>query len=88
VVACGQEEPPRGWISSDYGQRQPAPALVLGAAATLPWRMLTLLVPDAEGLTSPPEASAIVDPRGRPIGVHFEPPRRSVRLDDRAIVIT
>jgi hypothetical protein len=87
TVACGELEPIRGWISPDYGQRQPAPALVISAAATLPWRALTLLLPDGVGASSPPRVTPTCDGEGRPDGVTFEPPRRSVRVDARTVVI-
>jgi hypothetical protein len=87
-LECGALDPIRGWASSDYGQRQPAPRLSYASHATLPWRALTLLLPDAEGLASPPVVTPVYDYQGRPTGLTFEHPRRSVRLDDRAVVIT
>jgi len=87
-LTCGAQDPIRGWTSSDYGQRQPAPMLAYAVQATLPWRALTLLVPDSEGLAAPPPMTPLFDVVGRPTGVTFEPPRRSVRLDGSAIVIT
>ena len=62
--------------------------LVYASRATLPWRALTLLLPDSEGLASPPLVTPLFDDDGRPTGLTFERPRRSVRLDDRAVVIT
>jgi hypothetical protein len=84
----GELNPIRGWTSSDYGQRQPAPMLVYASRATLPWRALTLLLPDSEGLASPPLVTPLFDDDGRPTGLTFERPRRSVRIDERAVVIT
>jgi hypothetical protein len=87
MLSCGDREPIRGWVSSDYGQRQPAPALVVSAAATLPWRALTLLVPDGAGMPSPPLVAPTYDADGWPDGVTFEPPRKSVRVGERTVVI-
>ena len=87
MLACGEREPIRGWVSPDYGQRQPAPALVISAAVALPWRALTLLVPDSTGVLSPPRVTPTFDAEGRPDGVTFEPPGKSVRVDERTVVI-
>jgi len=87
-VACGTREPLRGWVSSNYGLRQPAPVLTYSGAVALPSRTITLLLPDSNNLTLPPIATPVFDDDHRPAGVMFEPPRRSVRIDDRAVVIT
>jgi hypothetical protein len=44
-IHTGTIDPPAGWISPDYGQRVPAPKLVVSARAALPFRVVTLLVP-------------------------------------------
>jgi Heparinase II/III-like protein/Heparinase II/III N-terminus len=87
-LKCGEADPIRGWVSSDYGQRQPAPMLVYSSIVTLPWRTLTLLLPDSEGFAAPPVVTPVYDEEGRPTGLTFEPPRRSVRVEDRTVVIT
>jgi hypothetical protein len=87
-LECGAQEPLRGWVSSKYGQRQPAPVLTYSGTVPLPARTITLLVPDSKNLTSPPIATPVFDDDHRPTGVMFEPPRRSVRIDDRAVVTT
>jgi hypothetical protein len=88
ALSSGEEAPIRGWTSSDYGRREPAPALVFTAEASLPWRILTLLVPDPGGSQTPPPAVTFFDRSGRPAGVTFDRPRRSARVDDQAVVIT
>jgi uncharacterized heparinase superfamily protein len=87
LLECGAQEPMRGWTSSEYGQREPAPMLAYSSQVTLPWRTLTLLLPDSHGLTSPPAVTPVFDDEGRPTGLTFEPPRRSVRVDDRIVVL-
>ncbi|HEY6360386.1 MAG TPA: alginate lyase family protein [Vicinamibacterales bacterium] len=79
--------PIRGWISRDYGQRQPAPMLIYSFAVALPWRIVTLLLPDRQGAASPPRVRAIYDEAGRPAGVAFDRPRRTVRFDDEAVCV-
>jgi len=51
----GQTAPMLGWISTDYGQRRPAPQLLCTATALLPLRIATLLVPAEHALCAPPE---------------------------------
>ena len=78
-VACGELNPIRGWVSADYGVRQPAPMLIYSSTATAPWRALTLLLPDTQRLPTPPAVIPIHDGQ-RPIGFDLAPPLRSVRL--------
>jgi hypothetical protein len=82
----GELSPVFGWISREYGQREPAPMLIYSFAVALPWRMLTLLLPDRR-LATPPAVRAIYDESGRPEGIAFERPRRVVRVDERAVSV-
>lgn len=86
-LTCGAVAPIRGWISREYGQRQPAPMLIYSFAVALPWRIVTLLLPDRQGAASPPGVRAIYDDAGLPTGVAFERPRRVVRFDDKAVSV-
>jgi uncharacterized heparinase superfamily protein len=86
-LTCGATAPIRGWISRDYGQRRPAPMLIYSFAVALPWRIVTLLLPDRQGAATPPGVRAIYDDAGLPTGVAFERPRRVVRFDDRAVSV-
>jgi Heparinase II/III-like protein/Heparinase II/III N-terminus len=43
----GDLDPICGWVSRDYGQRAPAPMLVYSTTASLPLRIVTMLVPFA-----------------------------------------
>lgn len=46
AIKTGELHPKRGWISTRYGQKQPAPALVCSTAAEqLPVRIVTVLFP-------------------------------------------
>ena len=40
----GSCQPMEGWVSPDYGQRQPAPVIVYSTTAPLPLRIVTLLL--------------------------------------------
>ena len=44
-VIAGGTSPAAGWISRDYGQREPAPLLIYRATTRLPLRIATLLLP-------------------------------------------
>jgi hypothetical protein len=61
--------------------------LIYSYTVALPWRILTLLLPDRQGGTTPPAARAIHDAAGLPTGVAFERPRRVVRFDDQAVSV-
>ena len=87
ALKYGELSPIRGWISREYGDRQPAPMLIYSFAVALPWRIVTLLLPDRQGQASPPAVRAIHDDAGRPTGLAFERPRRVVRFDDHEVSV-
>jgi hypothetical protein len=88
VISCGELDPPRGWVSADYGQREPAPAVRFTADAQLPWRAMTLLVAVAGSAAEPPAVIEVRDSQGRPSGVRFETTGRSVHVDDEHVVVS
>jgi len=81
ALRSGDRDPIRGWIAPDYGQREPAPALIVSTTAGLPQRTLTLLLPDQHGSSTPPDVHAMFDGDGMPVGVTFARLRESVRFD-------
>jgi heparinase II/III-like protein len=83
----GELRPIRGWVAPDYGQRLAAPTLVYGITSALPCRVLTLLLPDAQALSSPPAVRLIYDAQGLPAGLLFERSGESVRVDERAVLV-
>jgi hypothetical protein len=60
--------------------------LVYSCAVALPWRMVTLLLPDPQGLSQPPSVKPILDDAGVPTGLAFDRTHQSVRFDDFAVV--
>jgi uncharacterized heparinase superfamily protein len=86
-LKSGELMPPRGWISREYGERHPAPMLIYSFTVALPWRIVTLLLPDRQGQVSPPAVRGLYDDAGLPIGIAFERPRRVVRFDDQAVSV-
>jgi hypothetical protein len=59
TLHCGEVNPPRGWISEDYGRRTAAPLLSYTARVPMPWRMVTFLMPAAAGSEAPPACPAV-----------------------------
>lgn len=47
-IVTGRINPPRGWVSEDYGQRTPAPALIYSAHVQLPATIVTILQPESD----------------------------------------
>jgi hypothetical protein len=58
-VIAGATRPIGGWYSADYGQRQPAPALVYTTTSRLPLRIATLLYPATTDIAEPPAVAAM-----------------------------
>jgi hypothetical protein len=88
VISCGELEPPRGWISTAYGQREPAPAVTFRADVPLPLRAITLLVAVAGASNEPPAVIEVRDAHGRPSGVQFASTQRSLRVEDDDVVLS
>jgi Heparinase II/III-like protein/Heparinase II/III N-terminus len=84
-VKNGELAPIRGWVSADYGQRTPAPLLVFSASAPLPWRSITLLMPQHGDRSSVPSVSALFDDHHLPIGIELEDRAESIFADDSDI---
>ena len=87
AVKCGEPAPICGWIAPEFTRLSPAPMLIYSFAVALPWRIVTLLLPDRQGLSTPPGVRPIYDTGGLPHGFVFERPRRLVRFDDQAVVV-
>jgi hypothetical protein len=87
ALKCGEPSPTRGWISPEFARLSPAPMLIYSFAVALPWRIVTLLLPDRQGLSAPPAVRPLYDDGGLPHGFVFERPRRVVRFDDRAVLV-
>ena len=61
--------------------------LIYSFAVALPWRIVTLLLPDRQGSTAPPAVRGLYDDAGLPTGIAFDRPRRVVRFDDQAVSV-
>ena len=87
AIKSGEPAPTRGWISPEFARLSPAPMLIYSFAVALPWRIVTLLLPDRQGLSTPPAVRPIYDDGGLPQGFVFDRPRRVVRFDDHAVLV-
>ena len=76
----GCNEPMGGWVSPDYGQREPAPAVVYSAVTKLPLRILTLLLPIEDAAGAPPAVRPLVSEQGELLGVAFGDDEEFVEL--------
>jgi hypothetical protein len=84
-VKAGECVPICGWVSADYGQRTPAPQLIFTARTTIPWRGITLLMPQRGKRVAPPSMSALFDDHNLPIGIELEDRSESIFADDTDI---
>jgi hypothetical protein len=75
----GQRDPMEGWVSSNYGCLEPAPAVVFSAEMRLPLRVLTLLWP-SENIRETPNVEVFRDAKGQIAGLRTE--SESVSFDD------
>ncbi|MBI4271477.1 MAG: alginate lyase family protein [Candidatus Rokubacteria bacterium] len=67
----GEIAPIQGWVSPDYGQRQPAPVLTYSTVTRLPIRIMTLLFPVENPSVGVPAISALVGKGPGPVGLLF-----------------
>jgi heparinase II/III-like protein len=82
----GELAPIQGWVSHDYGQRQPAPVLIYSAVTCLPLRLVTLLLPIERQQVPPPAVSTIVGEGPDPLGLIFGEGQEMILVDEPAIV--
>ena len=85
-VHTGEVNPIRGWVSSDYGCRVPAPMLVYSAAAPFPLRQVTVLFPARRPSAAPPSMHPILDGDRRPTGLRVEAMRLAVHFDHHVTI--
>ena len=79
--------PIQGWISPDYGRRQPAPLLIYSTVTRLPLRIVTLILPTQDALASPPAVSALLGTGAGPVGIEFGPDDELVVIGEQDIIV-
>jgi hypothetical protein len=80
----GGLDPIAGWVSADYGQREPAPVLTCSVDALLPLRVVTVLMPVRGAAPAPRVQAGEADGR---FHLLFEDLREAVRIDADDIVV-
>jgi uncharacterized heparinase superfamily protein len=88
IVKIGERGPIRGWISSDYGQRTPAPMLIYSCEAPLPWRCMTLVMPWRSSKSQHPAVAPLYDDQQLPIGLEIEDRLESIFVDESDVFVT
>ncbi len=89
-LMSGVLSPIQGWVSDEYGRREPAPVVVFSAAAALPLRIITVLLPVAEPYGAAPAVRSLIgSDHGRTeiVGVAFSTGEH-VRIDDPGVRVT
>ena len=86
-VREGLREPMEGWISSNYGCMEPAPAVVWSAATRLPVRIITLLWP-SDDIRQLPAAEAIRDSKGLLCGLTLKDRNEKITFDDDEVFVS
>jgi hypothetical protein len=64
LVAEGEEDPPRGWVSPGFGERNEAPRVVFEGAIELPAALLFAVVPSSKGGSPVVTADGPIGPDG------------------------
>lgn len=86
-IEKGSRFPLRGWVSHNYGQREPAPVVVFSAQGRLPLRIMTLLLPVEDAAQAPPPMRPLLDRDGVPFGLAFEDLHQSLRFGADAVAL-
>lgn len=81
----GQDSPIQGWVSPDYGRREPAPMLVYSATASLPLRILSLLFPIDHRAAVPPIVAVSLE-QGR-VDLVFESDLDTLHIGEEDIIL-
>jgi len=68
-VIEGELGPIRGWVSPNYGQRQPAPVVIYTTVTQLPLRIVTLLFPVEDASAPFPAVFALAGDGPGPVGL-------------------
>jgi hypothetical protein len=72
TLRSGACRPAAGWVSSDFGTRQPAPMATASARVVLPHRVITILWPVEDAFEEPPALRPIADAQDRLAGCELQ----------------
>lgn len=86
-VLEGELDPIQGWVSHDYGLREPAPVLIYSAVAPFPIRIVTVLVPAENEKSCPPMISPLMGEGLGPMGLVLGEGQEVILIGARDIVL-
>jgi uncharacterized heparinase superfamily protein len=86
-VREGQHDPIDGWVSTAYGVRHPAPALVSRGVLRHNLRVVTVLLPADPLLAAPPALEISRAAWGEIVGVRFPQDDRLIQFDNAALTV-
>lgn len=86
-VLEGQLDPIQGWVSQDYGLREPAPVVIYSGVAPFPLRLVTVLVPTEHETARPPTVSPLMGEGVGPIGLVWEDEEHMILIGDDEITL-
>jgi hypothetical protein len=86
-VVAGQEQPPEGWVSPDYGRRVPAPMVVHTAITRLPLRILSLVLPLDDASAAAPDVDVLPAEGVGLDGIAFRGGQSVQFLDDGVVIL-
>lgn len=82
----GETGPAQGWVSSDYGHREAAPALRFSSESKLPLSIISFLIPCHGGNSIPPPIIAS-SMQNRRVDLVFADIMETIYIGDRDIVV-
>lgn len=85
TLVMGEQDPIQGWVSPDYGWREPAPAVVYSTVGRLPLRIVTLIFPVDNPWNLP--AVAAVSMEHRRVDLVFADRLETIHIGDSDIVV-
>jgi len=85
-VHSGEFVPMQGWVSTAYGRRSPAPALVYSTMTILPLRIMTVLLPTVDPNADAPVVSPLVGRDRVPVGLMFDD-GRGVHFSESGVAV-
>jgi hypothetical protein len=88
ALAEGSTAPIRGWVSTDYGRRAPAPVVTCSAQTSLPLRIMTFLLPCEDAAAQIPALTPILRNPSDIAGVRFLDEGTTVLIDDNTVIRT
>jgi hypothetical protein len=86
-VTEGLEDPQEGWLSSHYGQRQPAPAVGYAVRAQLPLRVVSVLLPATRVGSTPPCVLLSRDAEGDVTAITLVETGETIRITDDDVAL-